>query len=61
MTDFRETVLQDSVLKRGLNLSEAAREFELGLDLVQSLGRLTTEAAFTDQGFEYRVRIRPND
>ena len=61
MTDFRESILQDSVLKRGLTLSEAAQEFKLGLDVIQSLGRLTTQAAFTDQGLEYRVRIRPND
>ncbi len=59
LTDFREAILEDSALKRGLSLSEAAREFELGLDLVQSLGRLTTEAAFTDRGFEYRIRIQP--
>jgi hypothetical protein len=57
LNDFREALLEGSALDRGLSLSDALTEFQLAKDALGALGRLTTQAAFTEQGFEYQIKI----
>ncbi len=57
LVDFREAILAGTALRRGFPLPEAITEFEFGKDAISALGRLTTEAAFTEQGFEYQIKL----
>ena len=59
LMDFREAILQSSVLERGLTYSDSIIELDLAKDAIEALGRLTTEAAFTEQGLEYQIRLDP--
>jgi hypothetical protein len=59
LTDFREALLEGTALDRGFRLSDAITELNLAQDAINALGRLTTEAAFTEQGFEYQIKLQP--
>lgn len=60
LSDFREAIIQGSIFDRGLRLQEAESELEIAQDFLQSFGRLTTQAAFGNQNFEYQIRLSPN-
>lgn len=61
LLDFREAIVQGSIFDRGLRLTEGDHELKLAKQLLQSLGQLTTQAAFENQNFEYRIRILPKN
>jgi hypothetical protein len=58
LSDFREAILQGSALDRGLSLPEAVTELDLAQDAINALGKLTTQAAFTQDGFEYQIKLQ---
>lgn len=61
LSDFREAILEGTALDRGFALPDAITEFDLAQDALSALGRLTTQAAFTEQGFEYQIKLQPGE
>lgn len=61
LDDFREAILEGTALDRGFTLPDALTEFDLVQDAFTALGRLTTQAAFTEQGFEYEIKLQPQE
>ena len=59
LADFDEGIIRGSVFENGWTVDDARREFAIIRKVLETLGRMETQAGFADGGFEYRVRIGP--
>ncbi|HUG92202.1 MAG TPA: hypothetical protein VML55_15280, partial [Planctomycetaceae bacterium] len=56
---IRESFVRGLAIGQGLTVEEAEQEFDVLAKVLAAVGRVTTESKFTDEAFEYRVRIEP--
>ena len=56
---IRDSFTRSLAIDQGLTVEEAEQEFEVLAKVVAALGRVTAESKFTDDAFEYRLRIEP--
>jgi hypothetical protein len=58
---IRESFVRGLAIGQGLTVAEAGQEFDVLAQVVAAIGRITTESKFTEEAFEYRVRIEPGE
>lgn len=51
--------VRNLAIEQGLTVPEAEQEFDVLTRVAAAIGRVTTESRFTDDAFEYRLRIEP--
>ena len=56
---IRDSFIRALAIDQGLTVEEAEQEFDVLAKIVAALGRITAESKFTDDAFEYRLRIEP--
>ena len=59
LADFDEGIIRGSVFDNGWTVADAKREFAVLRDVLGTIRRIETQAGFSGDGFEYRVRIGP--